>query len=66
MPSVLAVDDSPSIRQLVKFTLEQAGYDVVSRADGDEALEYAKASRVNVVLTDINMPNMDGITLGNL
>lgn len=64
MPGViLAVDDSASMRQMVRYTLESAGYEVVQAADGVEALDYAKGSGVDLVLTDVNMPNMDGITL---
>jgi len=62
--SILAVDDSPSMRQMVSFTLQSAGYDVVMANDGVEALEIAeKSPDINLVLTDVNMPNMDGITL---
>ncbi len=62
--SILAVDDSPSMRKLVSFTLESAGYDVITANDGVEALEIAqKSPDVSLVLTDVNMPNMDGITL---
>lgn len=62
--SILAVDDSPSMRQMVSFTLQSAGYDVVIANDGVEALEIAeKSPDINLVLTDVNMPNMDGITL---
>jgi two-component system, chemotaxis family, chemotaxis protein CheY len=64
MPGViLAVDDSASMRQMVRYTLESAGYEVVQAADGVEALDYAKGSGVDLVLTDVNMPNMDGISL---
>ncbi|MFK7977129.1 MAG: response regulator [Halioglobus sp.] len=63
MTSILAVDDSPSMRQMVSHTLKSAGYEVVMASDGVEALEIAKKSEVNLVLTDVNMPNMDGITL---
>lgn len=64
MPGViLAVDDSASMRQMVRYTLESAGYEVVQAADGVEALDYAKGTGVDLVLTDVNMPNMDGITL---
>jgi len=61
--SVLAVDDSASIRSLVNYVLEQAGFDVVLAEDGQEALEYAQEHTVDLVLTDINMPNLDGIGL---
>ncbi len=63
MPSVLAVDDSASIRRLVDYVLRQAGFDVVLAEDGQEALDYAQENTVDVVLTDINMPNLDGIGL---
>lgn len=63
MQSVLAVDDSPSIRSLVTYVLEQAGFNVVVAEDGREALEYAQQHTVDVVLTDINMPFLDGIDL---
>ena len=64
MPNlILAVDDSPSMRQMVGQTLRAAGYDVIEAADGVEALEKAKDRVVDVVITDVNMPNMDGITL---
>jgi two-component system chemotaxis response regulator CheY len=61
--TILAVDDSASMRQMVSFALKQAGYVVVEAVDGVEALAYAQASAVNLVLTDVNMPRMDGITL---
>jgi two-component system chemotaxis response regulator CheY len=60
---ILAVDDSASMRQMVRFTLEGAGYEVVQAADGIEALDFAKTRGVDLVLTDVNMPRMDGITL---
>ena len=61
--AVLAVDDSPSIRQMVAFTLKNAGYDVVEAADGVDGLAKAKARGFDLVLTDQNMPRMDGLTL---
>ena len=61
--SILVVDDSRSIRDLVSFTLEQAGYTVVQSADGDEALEYAREQKVDLVLVDLNMPKLNGIAL---
>jgi len=63
MASILAVDDSASMREMVAFTLKGAGHDVTEAADGDEALKLAKSNKYSLVLTDINMPNMDGITL---
>jgi two-component system chemotaxis response regulator CheY len=61
--TILAVDDSASMRQMVGVTLRAAGYEVIEACDGDEALEYARKHRVDLVLTDVNMPRMDGITL---
>jgi len=63
MQSILAVDDSKSIRELVRFVLEQAGFEVVQAADGDEALALAGDRSVDLVLTDVHMPNLDGISL---
>lgn len=61
--TVLTVDDSASIRQMVAFTLKGAGYDVLEAGDGQEGLDKAKSKAVNLVLTDQNMPKMDGLTL---
>ncbi len=63
MASILAVDDSASMRQMVGFTLKGAGFDVVEAVDGQDALRIAKGKKVNLVITDVNMPNMDGISL---
>jgi two-component system chemotaxis response regulator CheY len=63
MHSILAVDDSASMRQMVAFTLKGAGYNVIEAADGQEALDKAKGQQFDLVLTDQNMPRMDGITL---
>lgn len=61
--TILAVDDSASIRQMVSFTLKSAGYDVIEAVDGMDGLDKAKSRTVNLVLTDQNMPRMDGLTL---
>lgn len=63
MQTILAVDDSASMRQMVAFTLKGAGYEVVEANDGAAALDIARTRSVNLVLTDVNMPRMDGITL---
>jgi len=60
---IMTVDDSASIRQMVGFTLRQAGYDVVEAADGKDALSKLDGSPVHMVITDLNMPNLDGIGL---
>lgn len=62
MVSILAVDDSASMRQMVSFTLKGAGYQVTEAADGQEALDKAKSQQFDLVITDVNMPVMDGIT----
>jgi two-component system, chemotaxis family, chemotaxis protein CheY len=61
--TILSVDDSASIRQMVAFTLKGAGYEVIEASDGQEGLDKAKAKTVDMVLTDQNMPRMDGLTL---
>jgi len=63
MARILAVDDSPSMRQMVSIALAGAGYEVEQACDGVEALAIAQKSRFDLVITDVNMPNMDGITL---
>ena len=62
--TILAVDDSASIRAMVSFTLKGAGYMVVEAVDGLDALDKAKSNNdVHLILTDLNMPRMDGLTL---
>ena len=63
MTSILAVDDSTSLRMMVTATLKSAGYEVTEAPDGRAALEIAQRNAFNLVLTDVNMPNMDGIAL---
>jgi len=60
---ILAVDDSSSMRQMVAFTLRDAGYEVAEAADGQEAYEMAQRESYRLVLCDVNMPRMDGISL---
>lgn len=60
---VMTADDSASMRQMVSFTLKQAGYEVSEAVDGCDALDKLKGSAVNMLLTDLNMPNMDGLEL---
>lgn len=61
--TILTVDDSASIRQMVSFTLKSAGYDVQEAPDGNAGLAAAKAKTYDLVLTDQNMPGMDGLSL---
>lgn len=63
MAKILAVDDSRSLRQMVAVTLQSAGHDVTEAEDGQQALKIAQSGSFQLVLTDVNMPNMDGITL---
>jgi two-component system chemotaxis response regulator CheY len=61
--TVLAVDDSASMRQMIKMTLSGAGYNVIEANDGNHGLSTARTSTVDIVLTDLNMPGMDGVAL---
>jgi len=60
---VLTVDDSASIRQMVAFTLKSAGYEVIEAVDGEDGVNKAKMKSADLILTDQNMPKMDGLTL---
>ncbi|MDP3858381.1 MAG: response regulator [Stagnimonas sp.] len=60
---ILAVDDSASMRQMVAFTLQAAGFEVAEAEDGAVALDLAQKEKFKLVLADVNMPNMDGLTL---
>ena len=61
--SILTVDDSPSLRMAIRIALTGAGYDVTEAADGREGLDQANAGRFDMIITDLNMPNMDGLTM---
>ncbi|MBF0142433.1 MAG: response regulator [Magnetococcales bacterium] len=63
MAKIMTVDDSASVRQMVSLTMKGAGYDVVEAVDGKDALAKLKGDKVDMVVTDLNMPNMDGIEL---
>ncbi|MBV4455743.1 MULTISPECIES: response regulator [Pseudomonas] len=60
--SVLVVDDSSSVRQVVGIALKSAGYDVIEASDGRDALNKLTGQKVHLIISDVNMPNMDGIT----
>ena len=60
---ILTVDDSKTMRDMVSFTLKSAGFDVVEAEDGAKALDVLARTAVDAIITDINMPNMDGVTL---
>jgi two-component system chemotaxis response regulator CheY len=60
---ILIVDDSTSLRQVVSIALKGAGYDVVEACDGKDALTKLNGDKIHLIISDVNMPNMDGITL---
>jgi len=60
---VMAVDDSATVRQVLQMTLEGAGYQVVEAVDGKDALNKLAGTQIDMMVTDLNMPNMDGIEL---
>jgi two-component system chemotaxis response regulator CheY len=61
--TILIVDDSASVRQVVSIALKGAGYDVLEANDGKDALSKLTGQKVHLIISDVNMPNMDGITL---
>ena len=60
--TIMVVDDSASLRQVVRLALTGAGYSVIEACDGRDALSKADGQRIHLVISDVNMPNMDGIT----
>src|SRR4030065_1676213 len=60
--TILIVDDSASVRQVVSIALKSAGYDVMEGHDGADALTKLTGQKVHLIISDVNMPNMDGIT----
>src|SRR6202142_237071 len=63
MRKILTVDDCSSIRQMFNFTLGKAGYEVVEAVDGKDGLDKASGQKFDLIVTDLNMPNMDGIQM---
>lgn len=61
--TIMTVDDSASVRQMVVFTLREGGYEVVEAVDGREGLAKLRGGRFDLIITDLNMPNLDGIGL---
>ncbi|MBF0344506.1 MAG: response regulator [Nitrospirae bacterium] len=59
---IMVVDDSATLREVVKATLVKAGYDVLEAVDGKDALKKIAGQKINLIICDVNMPNMDGIT----
>ncbi|MBI1954746.1 MAG: response regulator [Proteobacteria bacterium] len=60
---ILTVDDSRTIREMISYTLRSANYDVIEAEDGESALHLLNSQRPDLIITDINMPKMDGLTL---
>ena len=63
MATILTVDDTASMRQMISFTLNSVGHEVIQACDGNEALKMLEGKKVDLVIADVNMPNMDGISL---
>lgn len=63
MATIMTVDDTASMRQMISFTLNSVGHEVIEACDGKQALDLAHSKKVDMVIADVNMPNMDGITL---
>lgn len=63
MATILTVDDSASMRQMLAFTLRSAGHEVVEACDGVDGIEKAKEQQVDAMIVDVNMPRMDGLTM---
>jgi len=61
--TILIADDSDSIRKLLEATLQSAGYDVLTSVDGEDALRHLTGQSIDLLITDLNMPGMDGIAL---
>ena len=61
--TIMVVDDSASIRQVVSLALKGAGYEVIEACDGKDALSKMTGQKIHLIVSDVNMPNMDGITL---
>ena len=63
MPRILVIDDNVAIRELLRFVLEEEGYEVIEAADGAEGLQRYQAEPTDLVITDLKMPGMDGLEL---
>lgn len=60
---ILIVDDSASVRQVVSIALKGAGYEVIEACDGKDAISKLTGDKLNLIISDVNMPNMDGISM---
>ncbi|MDH5300950.1 MAG: response regulator [Gammaproteobacteria bacterium] len=62
MAKIMVVDDSDTLRKVVSMALVSAGYEVIEACDGKDALSKLTGEKINLIISDVNMPNMDGIT----
>lgn len=62
MPTLLAVDDSPSVRQMIRLAFVGTDFEVIEASDGIEALDKATSNKIDIVVTDLNMPRMSGLS----
>ncbi|WP_105533865.1 response regulator [Solimicrobium silvestre] len=60
--TIMVVDDSISLREVVGLALKDAGYDVIEGCDGNDALSKLSGQKIHLIISDVNMPNMDGIS----
>lgn len=60
---IMTADDSASVRQMISFTLKNSGYEVIEAVDGMDALQKLQSKSIDMLITDLNMPNLDGIEL---
>jgi two-component system, chemotaxis family, chemotaxis protein CheY len=60
--TIMIVDDSASMRQVISIALREAGYDLIEASDGKDALKKLDGTKIHLIVSDINMPNMDGIS----
>ena len=63
MSNILTVDDSMSVRMAIRIALAGAGHQVIEAVDGQDGLAKASSTRFDMIITDLNMPNMDGLTM---
>jgi two-component system chemotaxis response regulator CheY len=61
--TIMTVDDSASVRQMVNFTLKQLGYEIIEASNGNDALRKIDKKQIDMLITDVNMPELDGISL---
>jgi two-component system chemotaxis response regulator CheY len=63
MKTIMTIDDSASVRTMVKFTLSELGFEIVEAVDGEDAMKKLEETQIDLLITDVNMPGLDGISL---